>query len=262
MNSLEVSQCQVCSSERLLARDEETSICLDCGFINRPNVRRFLNIGSPLEQEDVSVETTSVLDQWKQSAKTHDATEKRLVDALIEISRLGMELSVSPKVLENAAVIYRKLVMKRLLTRLNIKTLCAATIYASCRQLGHPVSLNLLSKLSTSSKRDIGKSYRFLVDEFKLVIPRFTRFDYTFPDNFSEDEKALAGKLFDVLSESRLTVGRNPSALTSGVCYIVSQIYGSGLTQRELSIFFGVTELSIRRRYKEILKSVYIDVNL
>ena len=246
-----------------MIKDEEKYICLECGVINyfhtQSNTRRTRIFDTSKAPDETP---SNMVDRWNVNAKIHDSTEKRLVEALTEITRLGHELSVSLNVLENAASIYKKLVKKRLLTRLNIHSLCAAAVYASCRQLNHPITLGELSKVSPQSKKEIGKSYRVFRKELGFNVPRVFRFDQSFPEKFGVEDKVVAVKILEILKDHRSLVGKHPSALTAAVCYISSQITNSKVTQRKLSEFYRITQMTIRIRYQEIMRLIDLEIHL
>jgi transcription initiation factor TFIIB len=59
-----------------------------------------------------------------------------------------------------------------------------------------------------------------------------------------------------------LTSGRGPTGIAAASLYIASVLCFERRTQREVSDVAGVTEVTIRNRYKEIAKKLNIDVLL
>jgi len=50
--------------------------------------------------------------------------------------------------------------------------------------------------------------------------------------------------------------GKSPKTIISAIIYIVAKLKGNKLTQREIANELCVTEITIRRRYKEIVKEL------
>lgn len=59
-----------------------------------------------------------------------------------------------------------------------------------------------------------------------------------------------------------LTVGRGPSGIAAACIYVGSHISGETITQRNIASVANVTEVTIRNRYKELLKELDIEVAL
>ena len=69
----------------------------------------------------------------------------------------------------------------------------------------------------------------------------------------------------DILKEAakrELTSGRGPTGIAAASLYIASVLCGERRTQREVSEVTGVTEVTIRNRYKELSEKLDIDVIL
>ena len=51
-----------------------------------------------------------------------------------------------------------------------------------------------------------------------------------------------------------LTSGRGPTGIAAAALYVASLIHGEKRTQREVADVAGVTEVTIRNRYKELIQ--------
>ncbi len=70
-------------------------------------------------------------------------------------------------------------------------------------------------------------------------------------------------KTMEILQEAvkqELTSGRGPTGMAAASLYIASVLCGERVTQREVADVAGVTEVTIRNRYKEIAKKLDIDL--
>jgi len=70
----------------------------------------------------------------------------------------------------------------------------------------------------------------------------------------------VGAKTEEILKEAEyreLTIGRGPTALAAASLYIASILCGERRTQEEIANVTGVTQVTIRNRYKELAK-IYI----
>jgi transcription initiation factor TFIIB len=69
-------------------------------------------------------------------------------------------------------------------------------------------------------------------------------------------------KVLEVLQDARdykgLITGRDPRGLAAGAIYIASILTNNRVTQREISKAAGITEVTVRNRYKELVRKLQI----
>ncbi|MEM3812189.1 MAG: transcription initiation factor IIB, partial [Thermoplasmata archaeon] len=63
-------------------------------------------------------------------------------------------------------------------------------------------------------------------------------------------------------SEMGLTSGKGPTGVAAAAIYIASTTLNQQKTQKEIADVAGVTEVTIRNRYKEISRSLNIDLDI
>ena len=56
--------------------------------------------------------------------------------------------------------------------------------------------------------------------------------------------------------------GKDPKGLCAGAIYLVSKIKNKRVSQKEISTVVGVTEVTLRSRYKELMKNISINYQL
>ena len=110
------------------------------------------------------------LRKWQRRIRISDATERNLAFALSEISKITNNLNLPRNVLETASVIYRKAVKEHLIRGRSIQGVTAAAIYVACRQCGVARTLEDISQASPMDKKEVGRSYRFLIKELHYFI--------------------------------------------------------------------------------------------
>jgi transcription initiation factor TFIIB len=80
--------------------------------------------------------------------------------------------------------------------------------------------------------------------------------------NLSADVKAKTLEILREATNQELTSGRGPTGMAAASLYIASVLCGERKTQQEVSDVAGVTEVTIRNRYKEIAEKLNINILL
>ena len=200
-----------------------------------------------------------------QRTRISSSTERNLAAALGELQRLASQMALPKQVREEAAYIYRKAVEKKLVRGRSIEGVVAASLYAACRMRKIPRTLDEVGKFSRTGRKEIGRTFRAISRELMLrvtpssptdYVPRFCSLLKLPPEVKSEAD--------DILRRAEsidLTAGRGPTGIAAASIYLASKLKGIERTQRQVSEAAGVTEVTIRNRYKEICEALDIDVN-
>jgi len=302
---LKIRQCPECGSTRLM-RDYECAeiVCMSCGYViaakltdRGPEWRAFddeqrakrARVGAPLtftihdkglstmidwHDRDIYGKRLSPgqkaqiyrLRKWQRRIRVSDATERNLAFALSEISKIANNLSLPKNILETASIIYRKAVKERLIRGRSIQGVTAAAVYVACRQCGLARTLEEIAQASNINKKEVGRSYRFLVKELDYFIPPLKPSQYVtkFSNQLTMQGKVeeIAHKILATAKELKLTSGRGPTGIAAAASYIASVLTGERKTQREIAEIAQVTEVTIRNRYKELVERLLFVISL
>ncbi len=206
------------------------------------------------------------LRKWQQRIRVSNATERNLAFALTELDRVASRLTLPRNVRETAAVVYRKAVEKGLIRGRSIEGVSAASLYAACRQCKVPRTLDEIAESAKLNRKEIGRTYRFVARELNISLKPTTPVDYV--DRFGS-ELGLSGevrsKAIEILKKAmdqELTSGRGPTGVSAAAIYIASVLLGERRTQREVADVAGVTEVTIRNRYKELAERLDIEITI
>jgi len=206
------------------------------------------------------------LRKWQRRVRVSDATERNLAVALSELSKLSSGLNLPKNILETASVIYRRAIKKKLIRGRSIHNVTAAAIYMSCRQCGVARTLDEIAASSSLNKKDIGRSYRFMVRELDTFVPPSTSMHYAarFSNKLgiSGKAEATALRILNIAKGMKLTSGRGPTGIAAASTYVATVLTNERRTQREIAEVANVTEVTIRNRYKELLERLFIEVPL
>jgi len=206
------------------------------------------------------------LRKWQTRTRISDGMEKNLALALSALDQMSSALSLPKNVRETAAMIYRKAVRKKLIRGRSIEGVTAAVLYAACRQCNVPRTLEEISNITQMKKKEIGRNYRSILHRLELKLLPTTPQDYI--SRFCSELKLsgdVQAKTLEILQEAvhqELTSGRGPTGIAAASIYIASVLCGEQRTQREVAEVAGVTEVTIRNRYKEIAEKLDISIIL
>lgn len=201
--------------------------------------------------------------KWQIRSRVHSSIDRNLSQALSEIDRLTSQMGLKQGVRELAAMLYRQLIVKKLVRSRSIDALAAASIYAALRLRRIPRSLKEISQYSHLHWKVIGRYYRLLVRKLQLKMPVPDPMNYV-PKLITKLELpgVMQTKVFEVLQKAKdhegLITGRDPRGLAAGAIYIASILTDNRVTQREIASAAGVTEVTVRNRYKELVRELEI----
>lgn len=206
------------------------------------------------------------LRKWQRRIRVSDATERNLAFALSEITKIANTLSLPKNIIETASLIYRKAVKERLIRGRSIQGVTSAAIYLACRQCGLPRTLEEIAQASNVNKKEVGRSYRFLIKELNYFIPPLKPGQYVtkFSNQLTMQGKVeeIAHKILAVAKDLKLTSGRGPTGIAAAASYIASVLTGERKTQREIAEIAQVTEVTIRNRYKELVDKLMFHITI
>ena len=297
--------CPECGSTRLM-RDYENAeiVCMNCGVViaakiadRGPEWRAFddeqrakrTRVGAPITYTIHDKGLSTMIDwhdkdiygkglspgqkaqiyrlrKWQRRIRVSDATERNLAFALSEITKIAGNLNLPKNIVETASLIYRRAVKERLIRGRSIQGVTSAAIYLACRQCGLPRTLEEIAQASGVNKKEIGRSYRFLIKELDYFIPPMKPSQYItkFSNQLTLQGKVeeIAHKILAAAKDLKLTSGRGPTGIAAAASYIASVLTGEKKTQREIAEIAQVTEVTIRNRYKELVEKLIFSMTL
>jgi transcription initiation factor TFIIB len=208
--------------------------------------------GKPLSTSMRS--TIERLRTWDSRSQVHESADRNLRQALTQLNRLKDKLAISANVLEKAAYIYRKALEKKLVRGRSISAMIAASLYAACRDTETPRTLKDVADAANVKRKDISKCYRLLHKELELKMPVVDSIQciarISSKLEITEKTKRFAVKVLQEAQERKESAGKDPMGLAATALYLACIKNGLSITQRDLAEAAGVTEVTIRNRYK------------
>jgi transcription initiation factor TFIIB len=292
-----IKKCPECGGINLFWNKEKGEIiCKDCGLVIEDKMVDFgqewrdvdsesadkrRRTGAPMTytqfDQGLGTEVGQKGDLFKLKAKDRDkffrlrkwqyristAIERNLKLALAELKRVSSFLKLPKSVEEEAARIYTLAVQRGLVRGRSMESVVAGALYAACRRHDVPRTLDELSEASGIEKKEIGRTYRFVTRELGITILPSNPADYI--ARFASALKLNAetqSKSIDILEKAQkeeLTSGRGPTGIAAAALYVAALMHGEKRTQREVADVAGVTEVTIRNRYKELLERLKLE---
>lgn len=208
--------------------------------------------GKPLTSSMKS--TIERLRTWDSRSQVHEPIDRNLRQALGELTRLKDKIAISSNVLEKSAYLYRKALEKKLVRGRSISAMIAASLYAACRDTETPRTLKDIADAANVKRKDIARCYRLLHHELELKMPVVDSIQcisrISSKLNLSEKTKRYAVKVLQEAQETKESAGKDPMGLAATALYVSCIKNEESITQRDLAEASGVTEVTIRNRFK------------
>jgi len=292
-----IKKCPECGGINLFYNNEKGEIiCRDCGLVVEEKMvdtsqewREFDSEGSEKRRRSGAPSTYTQYDQglgtevgqkadlfklgtkgknkffrlrkWQYRIST--AIERNLKLALAELKRVSSYLKLPKQVEEEAARIYTLAVQRGLVRGRSMESVVAGSLYAACRRHDVPRTLDELSEASGIEKKEIGRTYRFVTRELGIKILPSNPVDYIarFASSLrlKPETQSRAIEILESAQKGELTSGRGPTGIAAAALYVSDLIHGEKRTQREVADVAGVTEVTIRNRYKELLDELDLE---
>jgi transcription initiation factor TFIIB len=214
--------------------------------------------GKPLSASMKS--TIERLRTWDNRSQVHEPVDRNFRQAFSELDRLKTKLALSDAVIEKTAYIYRKALDKGLVRGRSIPGLIAASLYAACRNTETPRTLTDVANGINIKRKDIARCYRLLLRELDLKMPVVNPVKcvsrISSIAELSEKTKRKAVEILDQAAKIELSAGKDPMGLAAAALYLSCVISGENKTQKDIAVAAGVTEVTIRNRYKGLKEAL------
>lgn len=291
----QTKKCELCNSSNI-AFDEKSGemVCQDCGFVveekmvdfgQEPgqfdkgekkgrtgaplSLQRFdkglvTNLGeiSDIYKLDNANQTRRFVRLKKWHERVSTSIERNLRLAMAELRRVASYLNLPNVVREEASRVYNFVLQRGYVRGRSMESVIAACIYAACRTYNIPRTLDEISVASDVERKEIGRTYRFITRKLKLKVTPSSPKDYIsrFSSilHLSPKTQNCSLKLLKRAEIAELTSGRGPAGIAAAALYVSALLNDEKKTQREVADVAGITEVTIRNRYKELLDKLTI----
>jgi len=204
------------------------------------------------------------LRKWQIRSRVHSSVDRNLAQAMAELDRLSDKVYIPGPVKEKAAVIYRKALDKGLVRGRSIAAIAAAALYAACRTTETPRTLREISEASLVDRKDVARCYRLLLRELEVQMPIADPLTYVSKiaerTGISGQTQGLAIKILNEARLKRAASGKDPMGLAAAALYIACLQNNEKKTQKDIAEAAGVTEVTVRNRYKNLKRQLKLEL--
>jgi transcription initiation factor TFIIB len=204
------------------------------------------------------------LRKWQIRSRVHSSIDRNLAQAMAELDRLSDKVYIPPPIKEKAAVTYRKALDKGLVRGRSIAAIAAAALYAACRGSGTPRTLREIAEASLVDKKDVARCYRLLLRELDVHMPIADPLTYISKiaerTGISGKTQGIAIQILREARKKRAASGKDPMGLAAAALYIACLQNNEKKTQKDIAEAAGVTEVTVRNRYKTLKKQLSLEL--
>jgi transcription initiation factor TFIIB len=200
------------------------------------------------------------LRRWQMRSKVHASQSRNLMLAMSELQRLSDILHMPSSLVDLASIIYRKTLNEGLVRGRSIGGMVAGALYAAVRFTKVPRTLKEIAEASQRTQKEIARSYGVVVRNLEMKMPIDDPADYVTKiaekAKVSSEVEGLAIKLIREAKRRFATTGKDPSGLAAAALYIAARQKKEKLTQSRLAKAADVTEVTVRNRKRDLMKSL------
>jgi transcription initiation factor TFIIB len=184
--------------------------------------------------------------------------DRNFTRAFGQLERLKEKLGLSDTIVEKAAYLYRKVQEKGLIRGRTVDSMLAAAVYSACREMETPRTIKDIAAKSNVKRKDVARSYRLLVFELGIRIPVVNPMKCVARVanklSISEKTRHHALSMMEEVVIKKITAGKEPMGLAATVLYASSIKTDEKIPQKDVAAASGVTEVTIRNRFKDLKK--------
>lgn len=201
------------------------------------------------------------LKKWQERVST--SIERNLRLAMAELRVISSYLDLPNVIKDEASRIYKFVLQRGMVRGRSMESVIAACLYAACRSYNIPRTLDEMATASDVERKEIGRTYRFIIRKLQIKVKQSSPKDYI--SRFSSVLKlspATQNDALEILDNARdveLTSGRGPAGIAAAALYVAALMNDEKKTQREVADIAGITEVTIRNRYKELIERLKLE---
>jgi len=200
---------------------------------------------------------------WDKRSQLHTPKDRSLSQAFFQLDVLKDKLRLSDGIVEKTAYIYRKAQSNNLTRGRTISGVLAAAVYIACREMGAHRTLDDISTACNVTRKEVSKNFRVLHTRLNLKIPQQDPMKCIAKvaniAKLSEKTKRMAAEIMSNAMKEQISAGKDPMGLAASVLYLSSIKTGESVTQMSIARAAGVTEVTVRNRFKDLKSKLQLD---
>jgi len=181
-----------------------------------------------------------------------------------EIDRICDLLNLPVVAKEEALKIYEEVEENNLHKGRTTQGVIATVVYISIRKLNIPRNLDEIEKASGVDQRVIISYFRDFIKKLNIKLPPVDVKDFVVRIGHeigaSEETIEKAKEIAEMAKEKGIALGRDPNGVASASIYLASIQTGEKIDYDKLLEAGGITAMTLRSRFKELVKGLKIEV--
>ncbi|XP_072982238.1 plant-specific TFIIB-related protein 1 [Typha latifolia] len=181
--------------------------------------------------------------------------------AYLQILDVASILGLDHDIADHAFELFKDCSSTTCLRNRSVEALATAALVQAIREAQEPRTLQEISTASNLPQKEIGKYIKILGEALKLSQPlnsnsisvHMPRFCTLLQLNKSAQE--LAAHIGEVVINKCFCTRRNPISISAAAIYLACQLEDKRKTQAEICKVTGLTEVTLRKVYKELLEN-------
>jgi transcription initiation factor TFIIB len=208
--SLDKEECSLCNSKAIVYdADNSEVVCSECGMVLHDNIESLspewriyssddmesksrtgmptslafhdMGLSTFISYSNVDANGATIspeqlskvhrMRRWNKISSNNRSYHRNLKNAFAILGTIKDKLSLSDALMEKSAYNYRKALDKHIIKGRSIRALVVASVYAACRELNVPRTLDEIADTVNADSIFAGKCYRLLVRYMKLHLP-------------------------------------------------------------------------------------------
>ncbi len=202
---------------------------------------------------------TTLLKEYE--SKDVSSVIRRFEKARPELERISDKTEIPEATRKTAEAILLKALEKDLVRGRSYAAITAASVTGACRKTGVPITLREIAETSLTDKKDVARCYRlFLRENVISDLPEANPFEYV---SKIAEKIGISGRsqrdAVNILKKTRGTEaykGKDPFGVAAAALYISCIQNNEKKTQRDMAEAAGVTEVTVRNRYKSLKRQL------
>jgi transcription initiation factor TFIIB len=194
--------------------------------------------------------------RWNKISSNNRSYHRNLKNAFAILSTIKDKLSLNDALIEKSAYNYRKALDRRIIKGRSIRALVVASVYAACRELNVPRTLDEIAETANTDSIFAGKCYRLLVRFLKLHLPVLDSNVYLAKiankAKVSEKTYRRALEMLTSIKENPISHGKDPNALAVAVLYAACLKENEKVSQAQIAVAGDTSIVTLRKRYQDV----------
>jgi transcription initiation factor TFIIB len=194
--------------------------------------------------------------------------ERSLKAGREEISRLTSALQLPQRVREEAFRLFTLAQRAGLLKGSSVTCMAVACIALACREFGIPNPAPKLCEVAPAEPSRVRRSYALLLQhlggKLKLEPPSPLKYLPMIASKLglSAGVQRTAAEIIRAADEARILLGKPPKSIAAAALYISSAIHGEKRGRAAFAEAAGITETTLRKRVRELMRRLDVHVHI